>query len=384
MTDSLDLQHTGRFCVAAFCMDFANGMFFVSLPYLGLAFGADSMQLGILTALRGATYILACVPAAMLSDRFNRKVLLAIAAGGVICVFAGTTRATALWQLFALGVAWAVAISPFWPAFFAWLGDSHGPDQLAPASGAVNLSWSIGGMLGGMLSGWLFGVSRALPFALAAIPAGLAALVMFLSPCTHGRPKKVESSVNPPGTKRELGSVWLGAIATASLLGLMSGVFPGLGNEIGVGATSFGFLMAGLALGRTLVFLVGMRRGRNLRHWAPAMATQLLAGAMVASVGGTESKAWLACVFLAIGAALGVNYYRGLFISLEGAGSRGLKAGLHEAALLTGVLLGSLGGGAVAKIRGLRAPYAPAGLCVLLLLVLQGFLLVSASRARRN
>ena len=380
----MDWRHTGRFCCAAFAMDFAGGMFFVALPSLALDFGADSMELGVLTALRGAAYILACIPASLLSDRVNRKALIGLSATGVVLAFAGVGCSRLLWHLQAMVVFWAFAISPFWPSVFAWLGDSHSPDQLGPASGAVNLSWSVGGMLGGVLSGWLFSRSAGAPFFCAVIPAALACAAMLLSPCTHRSPAKAEPVPKAPGSRRELATVWLGATTVCSLLGLMSGVFPKLGTELGVTASVFGLFMAGLALGRSVVFGMGLRWSRYLHGWGLAGATQLLAGAMVATVADASSRLWLSLVFMSLGVALGVNYFRGLYKSLEQAGSRGLKSGLHEAALLGGILLGSLGGGAAARAWGLRAPYVPAGIWALTLVGLQAMLLSSARAARRQ
>lgn len=379
----MDWRHTGRFCGASFGMDFAGGMFFVALPYLALSFGADSMQLGVLTALRGAAYILACIPASLLSDRLNRKVLIGFSAFGVALAFVGAACAQRLWHVEAMVVFWAFAISPFWPSVFAWLGDSHPPEQLGPATGAVNLSWSVGGMIGGVVSGVLFSHMASAPFLCAVVPAALAGAAMLRSPCTHRRPAKPEAGPRTPGSRRELVTVWLGATAVCSLLGLMSGVFPKLGTELGVTASVFGVFMAGLGLGRSVVFSLGLRWSRHLHGWGLAAATQLLAGCMVASVARATSRLWLALVFVSLGLALGTNYFRGLYKSLEHAGSRGLKSGLHEAALLGGILVGSLGGGAAARAWGLRAPYAPAGLWVLTLVLLQAVLLASSRSARR-
>jgi len=380
----LDWRHTGRFCGTAFGMDFANGMFFVVLPYLGLAFGADSMGLGILAAMRCVTYVLVCPPASMLSDRANRKVLLGCSTAGICLAFTGTALTSQFWQLCALAVFWALAISPMWPSLFSWLGDSHSTEQLGAATGAVNLSWSIGGMLGGLVSGWLFRLARPLPFLCAIVPAVLACTLMLRSRCGHVRPKQVKRAQAVVGAKRELASVWLSNVAVCSLFGLMSSVFPKLGTRLGVDVAVFGLLMAGLALGRSVVFLLGLRWSRCLHDWRLAMSAQILAGLMVASVATAQSRIWLALVFLAVGLAFGVNYYRGLYKSLEGAGSRGLKSGLHEATLLVGILLGSLGGGWLAKNFGLRAPYVPAGILVAVLLLAQAALLVSSGAARRR
>jgi MFS family permease len=384
MVAGIDWRHTGRFCLASFCMDLANGLFFVAQPYLGLAFGADSLQLGVLTALRGAAYVLACLPAAMLSDRVDRRGLVAYSAVGLTLVFAATACAREYWQLCVLTVAWALAMAPFWPSLFGWLGDSHSGPRLGPATGAVNVGWSIGGMVGGLLAGWLFGLARPLPFALGTIPMLVACGVLIQSRCGHGKPQACAPSTPAPGTRRELATVWLSNVSVCSLLGLMSGVFPKLGADIGVNAGMFGLFMGGLALGRSSVFLLGLRWGDRLHDGRLAMATQALAAVLVATVSRAQSRAWLALVFGVIGLALGANYFRGLYKSLEQAGSRGLKSGRHEATLLLGVLLGSLGGGTLARGVGVRAPYVPAGLLVGVLLLAQAGLLVSVRAARRG
>jgi MFS family permease len=384
MKAGIDWRQTSRFCLSSFCMDLANGLFFVALPYLGLAFGADSMQLGVLAALRGAAYVLACVPASMLSDRVNRRGLVAYTAVALTVVFLAVAGAREYWQLCVLSVIWALAMAPFWPSLFAWLGDSHDGARLGPATGAVNVAWSVGGMVGGLLAGWLFGLGRSLPFALATVPALLACGALVGSRCGHGTPQPGPSCEPVPGTRRELATVWLSNVSVCSLLGLMSGVFPKLGAHMGVTAGMFGLFMGGLALGRSAVFLLGFRWGHTLHHGRLAMATQGLAAILVATVSTAQSQAWLALVFAMIGIALGVNYFRGLYKSLEGTGSRGLKSGLHEATLLLGILVGSLGGGMLAKGFGLHAPYVPAGLFVGALLLLQALLLTSVRRTRMN
>jgi predicted MFS family arabinose efflux permease len=166
------------------------------------------------------------------------------------------------------------------------------------------------------------------------------------------------------------------------LLGLMSGVFPKLGEQIGVDARAFGLLMAGLGLGRLPVFALAFRWGRWLHGWRVGMIAQLLAAAMVATVSLASAYAWLSLVFLSLGLTAGVNYYRGLFKSLEGEGSRGFKSGMHEASLMAGYLVGSLASGVLASRWGLRAPYVPIALLSVGLVAVQVILVRSASRAQ--
>ena len=379
----MDWKHTGRFCVGAFCMDFASGMYIVALPYLAIALGADSMGLGLVGALRG-TYVVGCLAAALLSDRVNRRVLIAISAVGVVLMLVATAGAWRFWILCVVIVLWALSGSFYWPSLFSWLGDSHTRRQLGRATGAVNVSWSSGSLLGVLVGGWLYGVGRPLPFLVAVAPVALAFAVVALSPSPHARPTRVARGRSEPGTRRVLAAAWLGNASSCCLVGLMGSVFPELGLAINVNEAAFGRLMAGMGLGRTFMFLLGFRWSRWLQDWRKAAAAQLLGAAMVATVAKASAQWWLAMVFLSVGFALGVNYYRGLYKSLEGEGSRGLRVGLHEAALLGGITLGSLGGGALAEGWGLRAPYVPIAVIVAVLVAVQCVLLASANTALKK
>lgn len=125
-------------------------------------------------------------------------------------------------------------------------------------------------------------------------------------------------------------------------------------------------------------------RARWLHDWRMGTAAQLLAAGMVATVAQASAQGWLAVVFLSLGVAGAANYYRALFKTLEGDGSRGSKSGLNEASLMGGYMLGSLVSGAVATHWGLRAPYVPMALMSVALLVVQLVLVRSASRAQKG
>jgi len=390
---ALDWRHTGRFAAAAFLMDFASGMLLVPLPYLALKLGADSMQLGVLGAARGCTYMVACFLVALVVDRWNRKAPIACGATVAAAAMVVMGLAREPWHLYAFIMLWAAALAFFWPSVLAWIGDSHPAPHLARATAVVNVSWSIGIMAGGVAGGCLFqaapvvvgrllgaggagagGVQRTawvLSFAASAVPAVLAAGVLLVGvPRGRAAPVPPTAASPRPGSRRGLIAAWIGNIGTCSLLGVLENVFPKLGEtpELGIKAGLFGVLMASLALGRTFVFAAGLGRGAWVRDWRVVGVLQLAAAALIASVAATSAFWWLLIVFAGVGVAAGAAYYMALYRSLEGEGSRGFKSGLHEASLLGGVLLGALGGGYVGKVWHMRAPYPTLGvLCVLLL-----------------
>jgi len=369
---NLDLKHTGRFFLSAFWMDFSGGMFVVALPFLAMSLGAESRELGIVGASRGVAFLIIFAPAVLLVDRYPRPRLVAMSALGVAVSVLLIGGSVSLWQVCAICGLWSAALAVFWPAVFAWLGDSHEPEELGRAAGAVNMGWSIGGTLGGVLGGWLFGIRPSLPFVVAALPALLA---LVSAPRRAGRRHRPAAppprGPRKPGVRRRLAAAWIGSASICCLLGLMSGVFPKLGAEIGVTSAAFGVLIGASSVTRTGVFFAGLRGAVWPKDWRASCVAQVIAAGMVMTVCKASAHWWLAVVFATAGASVGVSYFASLYASLEDEGSRLMKSAIHEAAIFGGVLLGTLGGGEIAHAWGVRAPYVPMGLFVLALVAVQ-------------
>jgi len=379
----IDWKHTGRFFAAALSMDFSAGMVLVVLPFVAMNLGAASLALGVLTAVRAVAHATVSPLAGLVADRYNRKVLITISCFGNIAMLAAIAAAGALWQLFPIVVVWGATISIFWPPFFSWLGDAHAPEQLGRATGAANMGWSVGSVVSGPVAGVLFLVAPPLAVLLAIVPVLSAWGTMMLAPQAHARPRpRAERRAELHSWKILVGA-WLGSVAACALIGLMSGVFPKLGTEIGVTSALFGAFICLHGLGRTFVFLSSFWWSGWLRDWRLCALAQVAAAVMVATVCVASSHWWLLLVFVSMGFSIGSAYYRSLYLSLEGGGSSGLKSSLHESALFVGILIGSVGGGTIAHFWGLRAPYVPMGALVLTLVIVQVLLILSAKRAQR-
>ena len=78
-----DWKHTGRFFYAGLWMDFSACMFLVVLPYMALDLGAGSLELGLLGALRGLTYVVTTLSTAFLADRYSRRTITTVSAMGL-------------------------------------------------------------------------------------------------------------------------------------------------------------------------------------------------------------------------------------------------------------------------------------------------------------
>jgi predicted MFS family arabinose efflux permease len=295
-----------------------------------------------------------------------------------------TAHIGALSHLYPVLVWWAIFLSLYWPGLFGWLGEAHSRSVLERATGAVNVAWGIGFAVGPYVGGMLYRAAGRLVFLVAPLAPAAACVLLFMSRTHVQTPPPADPAPHRRhGLRRRLWSAWLGLLSTNVLFGLMSGVFPDLGEqELGVTSDIFGMLLLVLGLGRLAVFFLGMRGGGWTHRWAGAVATQVAAAGLVATVAWANSHVWLSLVFGVVGFAVGVTYQRSLYASLAEEGPRQRRSGVHEASLVAGVLLGGLIGGYLAHWIGLRAPYVPAAGLVLLLVVVQAVLASSARRAR--
>lgn len=372
---------------AAFCEDFVGGLFGVSMPFLAMRFGADSIHLGILGGSWALTYAFACPLSGFLADRVSRRMLIVISALGQCAIMFLIAHASALWQLYILAPIWALSLSMYWPSIFGWLGDSHYSSELGRATGAVNLGWSVGSMVGGLVSGMLFRVNPSLPYLAGMVP--LLVICVLMGTAKEIRVGHAAGEEDGPvisTSKRKLISAWMGAFSICCLAGLLYMVFPKFGSdELGIDAALFGKLVFMAGLMRSFIFILGLRFGDRLQDWRYGVAAQMFAALMVGTIVFFTSINWLILVYISLGAGLGINYYRGLYTSLESASARGLKSAMHEGMLVAGDMTGSFGGGLlVFLLNDIRAPYLPLAGIAFLLGIGQVIIMIAGRSSRKK
>lgn len=89
----------------------------------------------------------------------------------------------------------------------------------------------------------------------------------------------------------------------------------------------------------------------------PLIFSQLLATVCFCCIFFSSSFFIFLLAFVFIGIEEGITYFSSLFHSLNGYEGAGVKSGVHEMMIGTGILTGSLRGGIFAEVCGLRTPY---------------------------
>lgn len=344
--------------------NFGTAVLVLSLPLRALELGANALHLGAIGGVFYVTLTLSAPCCGRLSDRTGRDRLMA--AGALLCSLAALSIPS-IPNLYGLSVA-AAAIglsnALYWPSMEARVADGAPDRELGGYLSRFNLSWGTGSAAGTFLAGTLAHVNLSLPF-YTAFAVLFALAVRLVHRCL--RPKAEASSQRPPlqpetGRPPEQTAAFL-TIARLTNFAVMFTVastrwlFSKLAVTLGITETAIGMVLGLLMGGQALMFFA---MGR-IRRWQYAFGAILLA-LLLPLVGLT--LAWFSTTplgfgvaFIIVGLSGGMAFTLGLFYSMHGSEIKGNNAGLHEAIMGCGSILGPFLGGLVARQIALPATH---------------------------
>ena len=344
---------------AAFFMDLCLGSMGFAVPLVALQLGAGSLELGFVGA--GAfIYPVTCVIGGPVSERLGRRATCALGALTASAACLSLTAVRTIPWLLALQCFTSFGQGLFWPPLQAWIAEQRDPRPLAGSLGRFNVAWSVGLALGPLLAGQLSPRGLWLPFWVAGIGyLGVLLTILLIAPGDRG----AEHPDIQPRTRREALSflyiAWVCNFASWFMSVAVKVLFPELAQALQIPKPTLGLLITAIGLGQVLAFW-GLGRGRwwQYRLW-PILAAQAVGMVGMVLLARGQATAVFALGMLLAGGMTSMTYTASLFYSLRAPGrGRGLRTGLHEANLGTGILLGPLTGGWAASATGdLRAPY---------------------------
>ncbi|WP_261166714.1 MFS transporter [Microbacterium sp. Marseille-Q6965] len=139
-----------------------------AIPLVALAITGDVLYAGIISAIGGAGYLVATLPAGVIADRVDRRRLIFLAAGTAAALW--LTAAAALWMgalhpahLALVSFGSQVATAFVGPAGDGGLRAVVPAEQMPTARAAVEGRESVASLLAGPVGGVLYAVSHALP-----------------------------------------------------------------------------------------------------------------------------------------------------------------------------------------------------------------------------
>lgn len=392
----LENRPLSRLLVGEFVSSVGDWLYLVALLIVVYRESQDTVLLGIVGAARVLPYVFLSIPAGIVADRFDRRLILLVtdvARGALMVALAWlvATDAPVEWVV-ALSIVAASFSAFFSPAIGAYLPSIVRDEaELGPANSAWSTLDNLAFIIGPGIAGLLIATSGlTAAFLLNAASFAIVAAVLWglpsIRPGAHGSTEVAEGDPGPAdgdgaGAPRSLAAI-ARPIAGLTLADLTAAfAFGGLGiltvvlavEQLGAGEEGTGFLNAGIGLGAvagavasgvlvansslrtillagTLVFAAGLA----VLGWAPSLALAFVAMA-VASAGSLVGEVVSTTIFQRLvpdamrGRALGavetlttLAYAAGSLVLPVLAGEFGVATVLVGSAAI--VVAGALGG----------------------------------------
>lgn len=303
-----------RLLAGEFVSGIGDWLYLIAILVVVYAETSSPVLLGIVGAARILPYVLLSVPAGIVADRFDRRmVLLAtdVARGVLMLVLAAAVGLDApIGVIIGLSILAACFSTFFNPAIAALVPTLVDESDLGPANGAWatldNLSFIIGPALAGILLG-IGGLQVA--FLLNAVSFAVVAVVLWRLPVpargTPTEPGAGSASDAPAVGWRSLAGLLIGPFALDAATSFVSGGVSVLTvvlavDVLGAGEAGTGYLNAAVGVGGVVAGIAGgSLLAKPLR--VPLMAGGLIGGAGLAGLGLSGS---LPLAMIAIGVAV--------------------------------------------------------------------------------
>jgi MFS family permease len=342
------------FLAAAFIMDLCVVTVRTTVPLQAESMSASPFAVGMIATTMSIVYTAMALFFGRLSDRIGRTPIvlssfLFYALGALLL-----SKASALWQLFALMGLIGLGMGMFWPIIEAWIADSEGPDHSRSIS-TFCLAWSGGAMIGPVAAGFLLGEELAFGRTLGAVVlfTAISFLVLVLTK-SRERERQAELRSFPD---EEPVPAWIfisGLLALLACWMIQSTsytFFPLIASSRGIRPESMGLILFAMGGSRTLVFLLLFRyraRGRSLGMIRAALVLACIGCLLFLFV---DAEWAFAPALFTFGLAIGIVYILGLRLAVTGSQGRGSRTGLFEAVIGIGALASPLGSGVLANIQ---------------------------------
>lgn len=346
--------------IAAFVMDFCTGLVSFAVPLRALDMGASVVELGFIGTAGSLSFTVACTFTGKLADRFDRRRLLAIAAGLTAMVFGMLFLAVNYWMLLAgAAMGWGL-LALFWPSMQAILAENRSRGQMVKTLGTFNMFWTLGFMLGPAAGGYLYLVGPRVPFASGTIGMAVLTLAILLPwfRSTAVREEEPEEEPHAPvDIERFRWIAWTASFTAFFMIGMLNNQFPKLAAVLFIRPDTLGLLLAIPRLIQMLIFLVAKYTTWWQFRLRPLVIPQVAAAVGMIVVATQDSPVVLAVAFGTVGLLVGAAFSASQFYSFFQEERKGEKGARNEMFIGLGMVSGPLVGGLLAQLIGLRMPY---------------------------
>lgn len=375
-----------RLWAATAASNLADGILLAATPLVALTLTRDPVAITVITAVQYLPWLLLSLPMGTLADRLNRVLLLRTASllravGVGLMAAALATGHLHIAMLYGLAFLFGLAETLYDNTSSALVPSTVHDHDLERANGRLQATYTLANsFVGPPLGSGLIGLAIAAPFVLGSAGYAIALMLTLLLPTMYGKkaadaPASSFSADLREGIRGFTHSPMLvalcvlftvGNLASAATYSLLSLTVV---ERLNVPAATYGFVLAGGAVGAALGGAFGARIGTLTRPGTTIVWTTLVSGLATAGLGLVDNV-------VALTALMAVD---GFVVLVQSVMTVSLRARLipnHMLGRVTAVFrtlsmgaaaAGALLGGLLARTLGLSWPFVVAGAIVVLL-----------------
>lgn len=326
---------------------------------------ATPEQVGLIAALYQGPYVLAVLAGRPLLDRIDPRVQAALSNLLLALAACGMVFAASLNQLLVLVTLSGLATSWLWPPVMGRVSAGLEGTALNRRLGRFNAAWSTGMVLGPLIGGYLYQWHISAPFwSAVAYHVVSAGLLMTCRPAAKGTPSEMPRHVEATPEAEPSHVACFRRMARVALvsgyvsLGLLRFQLPVLAEqELKMTSARFGKIGMFLSLTMALGFwALGRNPWWHFRARWLWVFQAVLACSLLLAYAASGAFALFLCAGIT-GVGISFLYASHLYYGVTGGARRSRRMAIHEVLVSAGFLVGAYGGGLLAGVIGLRAPY---------------------------
>jgi MFS family permease len=352
-----------------------GGLMMIGVNLRAVDIGARIEFLGLLGAARSTTYMLSALGWGTLSDKLRKETIVLASCFLHIFVCVVTAWARTLPLLVLATVAFSITEGMLWPPFEAWVGEIR---QKGPGKrwfGIYNIAWCSGLALGTGMGGIAKEAGSALPFYVAAIVSLLGSVPALWLGKVGGRigaeNEAAATALPPVDDTAWMRLSWVANFGSIFCFATIVNLFPKEGGQLHLPERLIAFLCGLASAGELLAFVFTALTGVWQGKIAVLAGAQGTAAVGLLWLGRSEQVASFVVVFLIVGLSMGIGFSSSLLFSVSSERSRGRRAGVHEAMLALGGMVGPPLCGVFAGLAGRRVPHLLSGMVLLLCILVE-------------
>ncbi len=251
-----------RFYISIFVSSLGLGMYIYFVPIFAQRFGATFLDLGYIGTASSVTYAIAPFLVGHLADRVNRWRLFASALLINCVTTIGLVFSRSVNDIVLIRSLGGLGFAFFWPSGEILVLDYTSREKRVKEMGLYSVSWGTAFLIGPLIGGIViqyFGFFDLFVFSSLLIMVAFAQTIFWMRPMTRNTEvTPTRASVGFSAVRRLL--PWY--LMTASygiIFSVVSSIFPGYANSVGINLVQIGFIFTLFGLARVTAFATSER-----------------------------------------------------------------------------------------------------------------------------